>query len=464
MKNFLMKKNLWLALAAGTMLAGTACSTVDEAREAQKPENRLRGERTVSFSEYDFPAGTALSLADLEKIALDANPKIFQARQAVISAQLAVKDIRADYLPTIDASATYSRGTHNSTERGQSFHSSGGNEIGLSLDLLLWDFGKTDAKLEQAVARLLSAEKDLLSAENLVRYNVRKAYFELRRNIELDVVAEQSVSQYKEHLAQMRAYRDAGKGTKYDCTKAEVDYNNAVLQSISIANNVKTARADLNLALGFAESPDYELGGNAMGSFEPDVDALMNIAREREPGLASLVALEKAASAHIDKTVADLFPSVGLNFSATLEGEDLDMPKIWNLLGVGKISQNVFNGGRNLRAIEDAVAKLRVARSKVAAYEQQLYASLTTAVLTLTRARKQYEVALLSESAAKENFDIVTAQFNVGKASALDRTDAQVSLTEARAATVSSEYDFREAVSAIAYLIATDPVEEQVGD
>ncbi|MBQ6705318.1 MAG: TolC family protein [Opitutales bacterium] len=464
MKNFLMKKNLWLALAAGTMLAGTACSTVDEAREAQKPENRLRGERTVSFAEYDFPAGTVLSLADLEKIALDANPKIFQARQAVISAQLAVKDIRADYLPTIDASAAYSRGTHNSTERGQSFHSSGGNEIGLSLDLLLWDFGKTDAKLEQAVARLLSAEKDLLSAENLVRYNVRKAYFELRRNIELDVVAEQSVSQYKEHLAQMRAYRDAGKGTKYDCTKAEVDYNNAVLQSISIANNVKTARADLNLALGFAESPDYELGGNAMGSFDPDVDALMNIAREREPGLASLVALEKAASAHIDKTVADLFPSVGLNFSATLEGEDLDMPKIWNLLGVGKISQNVFNGGRNLRAIEDAVAKLRVARSKVAAYEQQLYASLTTAVLTLTRARKQYEVALLSESAAKENFDIVTAQFNVGKASALDRTDAQVSLTEARAATVSSEYDFREAVSAIAYLIATDPVEEQVGD
>ncbi|MBQ8722989.1 MAG: TolC family protein [Opitutales bacterium] len=464
MKNFLMKKNLWLALAAGTLLAGTACSTVDEAREAQKPENRLRGERTVAFAEYGFPAGAVLSLADLEKIALDANPKIFQARQAVISAQLAVKDIRADYLPTLDASAAYSRGTNNTTERGQSFHSTGGNEIGLSLDLLLWDFGKTDAKLEQAVARLLSAEKDLLSAENLVRYNVRKAYFELRRNIELDVVAEQSVSQYKEHLAQMRAYRDAGKVTKYDCTKAEVDYNNAVLQSISIANNVKTARADLNLALGFAESPDYELGGNVMGSFEPDVAALMSIALEREPGLASLVALEKAASAHIDKTVADLFPSVGLNFSATLEGEDLDMPKVWNLLGVGKISPNVFNGGRNLRAIEDAVAKLRVARSKVAAYEQQLYASLTTAVLTLTRALKQYEVALLSESAAKENFDIVTAQFNVGKASALDRTDAQVSLTEARAATVSSEYDFREAVSAIAYLIATDPAEEQVGD
>ena len=58
----------------------------------------------------------------------------------------------------------------------------------------------------------------------------------------------------------------------------------------------------------------------------------------------------------------------------------------------------------------------------------------------------------------------MTEQFNVGKASSLDRTDAQVSLTEARAATVSAEYDYREAVAAIAYLVATDPADQLVGD
>jgi len=140
------------------------------------------------------------------------------------------------------------------------------------------------------------------------------------------------------------------------------------------------------------------------------------------------------------------------------------LPKIWNLVGAGTLSQNIFNGGRNLRAIEDAVAKLRVARSKIAAYEQSLYAKICTAALTLTRAQKQREVARLSELAAKENFDSVSEQFNVGKASSLDRTDAQVSLTEARAAAVSAEYDYREAVAAIAYLVATDPAPESVGD
>lgn len=474
MKKSFLTKNLLLALALGAFFAGTpACTTVEKAREAQKPENQLRGERTATFDEYGFAKGATLSLSDFEAIALESNPSVFQARQAVISAQLAVKDIRADYLPTVDASGSYTRGTHNTTNtthyntynrRGQSGHSDGSDQIGLSLDLLLWDFGKTDAKLQQAVEQLISAEKDLLAAENLVRYNVRTAYYELRRNIELNTVSVQSVEQYRDHLNQMLAYRDAGKGTRYDCTKAEVDYNNALLENISTENDIKTARADLNLALGFAESPAYELGGSTMGTFDTDAESLMKIAREREPGLASLIAQERAASAYVDETVANLFPSVGLNFSASLTGNELSMPKVWELLGVVNITQNVFNGGRNMRAIEDAVAKLRTARSKVSAYEQDLYAKLSSAVLTLDRALKQREVAALSEFAAKENFDIVTAQFYVGKASSLDRTDAQVSLTEARAAFVSAEYDYREAVALIAYLIATDPEEETIGD
>lgn len=457
MYTFSLKNNLCLVLAVAGLFAGTACSTVNEAREAQKSDNRLRGERTVSFAEYGFPAGIALSLSDFEAIALDANPKVFQARQAVIAAELAVADIRSDYQPKVDAAATYSRGTHNTSKHGQSFHNAGRTQLGLSLELLLWDFGKTDARFQKALSELLAAEKALLSAENIVRYNVRKAYFELRRSVELNIVAEQSVEQYKKHLEQMLAKREANKGTKYDCTKAEVDYNNAVLESINTQNRIRTARAQLNLALGLAESPNYEVGGNVMGTFVADVDALMAIAREREPGLAELIAREKAASAYVDKTIADLYPTLGLNFSASLEGDNLDMPKVWNLIGAANLTQNVFNGGKNRRAIENAVAQLRIARSRVSAYEQDLYAKICTAALNLTRAQKQHEVAQLSERAAKENFDIVTEQFRVGKASALDRTDAQVSLTEARAAAVTAEYDHREAIAAIAYLIAMDP-------
>lgn len=447
-------KQILISIAISSLLLLTACETVRNAREVQNqsvPE-RLRGERTAQFFEFEA-FGKTLELAELEAIALDANPKIFQAKQAVIAAQLALKDVYADYLPTVDASAAYTRKTNNQTKHNLSGHSTGTNELALEMNLLFYDFGKTDAKYARAAEQLIVAEKQLIQIENEVRFNVRKTYFELRRAIELNAVAEQAVGQYKEHLVQMNARREVGKGTKYDCTKAEVDYNNAVLESISTANNIKIARANLNLELGFAESPDYDLGEGELKLYKEDVPELVALAREREPGLATLFAEERAASAYLDKTIADLYPDLGINVSAALTGNDFDLPKVWNIIGAGTLVQNVFNGGRDERAIENAVAQLRTARSKVAAYEQNLFAELTTASLTLVRSRKQMEVAKLSQVAAAQNLEIVTEQFNVGKASSLDRTDAQVSHTKASAAYVTAYYDYLEALAQVALLV-----------
>ncbi len=450
---------LFLAAAIFCAFSASGCETVHEAREAQKGEDLPRGERSARFEEYGFQPGTQLDLTDLEAIALDANPAIYQARQAVISAQLAVKDVKADYLPTLDAEGSYTHSTNNTTKHGQSFHGYNRSKFGLSLDLLLFDFGKTDASVQKAIEELISAEKTLVAEENRVRYEVRNAYFEVRRAVELNTVAEQSVAQYREHLGQMRAKYEVGSGTKYDCTYAEVDYHRAVLDQIQKSNNISTTRAQLNLALGLEENAEYELGNHSetdIVEVSANSENLMKIAEENEPGYLALLAEERAASAYVDRTVADLYPTLGLNFSATLEGDDLDLPKIWNVLGAGSITENVFNGGRNMRAIENAVAKLRTARSTVAAYRQSLYEKISVAVLTLTSAKKQYEVATLAARAAQENFDIVSEKFSVGKASSLDRTDAQVSLTEARAEVVSAEYDYYEAIAEIRYLVGTD--------
>ncbi len=465
---FLRAKSLVPVAFAIFLLAGTTgCETVKTAREAQKGENLARGERSANFAEYEFPKDEKIDLAKLEAVALDANPAIFQARQAVVAAQLAVKDIKSDYLPTLDAEASYSRATSNSSKHGQTWRGNYNSKIALSLDLLLFDFGKTDAALDKAVAELVAAEKPLVAEENRVRYEVRQAYFELCRAIEMNVVAVKSVEQYRQHFAQMRAKYEVGSGTKYDCTYAEVDFHKAVLEQIQTQNNILTARANLNLALGFEENAKYEIGGHGNGeilNISVVPEELMKIASENEPGFLALLAEEKAASAYVDKTIADLYPDLGINVTGTLEGSDLDLPKIWNVIGTGTITQSVFNAGKNERAIENAVSKLRSARSAVAAYRQNLFAKISVALLNLTAAKQQYEVARLASRAAQENFEIVSQKFSVGKASSLDRTDAQVSLTDAHAQVVAAEYDYFEAVSEIRYLLGNDDFGNEIFD
>ncbi len=441
--------------AAAALLV--SCSTVEEAREAQKGASLMEGERTVSPSEVGMVKGNTYDLYSLEKVALRASPAIFQAGQNLESARLQLKMVKADYLPTLDLTAGYEALTSNEFKRPQSSHFDGNGYGMVDFKLLIYDFGKTDAKVAQEIQNVVAAEKELVLARINSVYNVRKAFFELKRRIELNIVAEQAVAQYKEHLDHMLAKYEHGKGTKYDCSKARVDYDSSVLDQITSANNVRTAQAELVKTLGFDKALDFSTGEGQMPDITLGVDALMEVVRKNDPSLAVLRATAEAAKLYIDEQIAELYPTISLSAEAIASGLSQGWPAVWNLSGGAEMTQNIFNGDRNINAIKQAVTQLRTARSRISEYEQSVYSELTTARLNLNKAKKQYEVALASEKVAKENLDLVTERFNVGKASSLERTDAQVSYTSAQADAVSAKYDCQDALAEIFRIIGEDP-------
>ena len=255
----------------------------------------------------------------------------------------------------------------------------------------------------------------------------------------------------------MLAKYEHGKGTKYDCSKARVDYDSSVLDQITSANNVRTAQAELVKTLGFDKALDFSTGDGQMPDITLDVDSLMEIVRKNDPALGVLRATAEAAKLYIDEQIAELYPTISVSAEAIASGISQGWPAVWNLSGGAEVAQNIFNGDRNINAIKQAVSQLRTARSMISEYEQSVYAELTTARLNLNKAKKQYEVALASEKVAKENLELVTERFNVGKASSLERTDAQVSYTSAQADAVSAKYDCQDALAEIFRIIGQDP-------
>ena len=456
----------YFGLVLLSLFAGVSCSTVDEARNAQKDSSLLPGERTLSPQDFNMQKGANYDLKQLEMIALKANPAVFRARQDLIAEQLELEIVKADYLPTVDANLGFEEGTYNITKRGQSAHMRGDGYGELDFKLLIYDFGKTDAKVAQQLQNVAMAEKNLILAEINALYNVRRAFFELKRCIDLNIVAEQAVLQYKEHLDHMLAKYEQGKGTKYECSKARVDYDSSVLEQITTSNNVRIAQANLIKALGFDKNFEFVIGEGTMVDIELNVDQLMLIVRENDPALGILYANSKCASSYIDEQIANLYPTLSISAEALFSGVSQGWPAVWNMAGGVEIIQNIFNGNRNINRINQAVALLRSSRSQISEYEQDVYARLTTARLNLDKSKKAYEVAQASEKVAKENLDIVTERFNVGKASSLERTDAQVSYTSAQSDVVSAKYDYQDALATIAYLIAEMPeyAKERAGE
>lgn len=446
-----MKATLPILTVAATILVA-GCSSVRNAREAQKDENRLPGERLVSFAETGLRAGEPVSLARLEHVALSNSPAVLQARQAVVLAQIAVRNVKASYIPTVDASVGYTLATANVNPDDQSGSMDGSFNGAANLNWLVYDFGRTRASTRQAVSALIAADRDLAAAEDAAVYAVRKACFALGRANELYAVARESAAAYDEHLRQMEERFKVGAVESYSVTKAGVDAANAELQVVTTSNTVQTCRAGLNYALGIAESPELVIAGSDIAAYDGlGADDLMAIARTNAPALASAIASAEGARYFVDKTVADLYPSLGVSIKFTASGED--SPFLWNLVGAGSAAQTIFCAGAKRRAIDAAVAQLRIARAKVADAELSLYNSLTTAVLDAQRARQQLEVAEKTVEMAKQNYDIVSQRYDVGDASELERTDAQVSLSSAKASAVSARYDYLDAQILISRLI-----------
>ncbi|MCR5380035.1 MAG: TolC family protein [Lentisphaeria bacterium] len=443
------------------MVVLTGCATVREARKVQKGEDSPLGERATSAAELELTSDKAATLADLEQIALKANPSIRKAVNGVNMAYLAVKIQKADFLPMISASAGHSRTTRNTDKHNYDYDTVGTYNGALNLDLMIFDFGKTNAAVKQSLEEYKEAVHNLRSAENGVIYAVRTAYFALLRAVELDKVAKETVAQYKEHLDHVQIKNDVGSGTPFDLTKAKVDYNNAILKANSTANSVSICWTNLVSAIGLAESTSFSISTVKLHEYELDLDKLMNLARLSEPGLAALLTAEKAASLNVEKAIKDLYPSLNLNLGAVLSGHDPTLPMLWNATGAASLSGTLFTGGKKENAIKLAVLQLKNARASTIAYEQELYKKLSTATLNAELAQKQLQVAQLTESQAQEYFDIVSEQYNVGKASSLERTDAQVSLSDAKAKTVSAIYDYQDALALIANLIGDYPALER---
>lgn len=427
------------------------CTTVRRARQAQAATSRRPGETTVTAAEAGLAPSGRYALTNFEAVARAYHPALFQARQAVESARLQCRMTRSSRLPQITASGAYNRSTQNAWGRSASSEMRGSWSGALGLDLLLYDFGKLDTQERQALEALVAAEEQLRETEIDVIYTVRAAFFEHHRSDELVHVSIESAQQYAQHLEEARVMVEVGTRRQYDVTKAEVDLGNARLEIITASNALVTTRAHFNRALGLAEGTAFGIGEGAMPPHPESVDALMAAARVNAPALAVLRARERAASAYVDQTIADLYPDLSLGADADLSGRGF--PLVWNFSWGLRLVQNIFDGHRKTARIDESVTQLRAARSRVADAEQTLYKDLVDAVAQRESARKRLEISELVQRQTEENLAIVNEQYRVGISSSIERTDAQVAVTQARADVVRARYDTQAALARIARLI-----------
>ena len=446
--------NRSLAVLAALALSG--CSEIDAARKAQDPDSRRDGERTVSAETIGLGAGAQLTLARGIDIALKNNPNVAISRALVEHSQAVLEEVDSGYLPQIALSADYrwekSGGAGSTPLTGSRVGPNSGivqtQGGSVTLNQLLYDFGKTDALHRQAYAQFTSAHASLASAENDAVFNFRQAFFNVHKQEELVRVGEETVRQFEKRLEQVKGFVDAGTRQKYDLTKAQVDLGNAQLTLVKARTALTVAKATLNNTLGLASDPLYGLdhpgpSGPWGMSFGDAVDA----ARAYHPALQSLILQENAARAEIDAAIADFYPQLSLSGSFAWAGTLT--PVTWFSFLGPTLNWVLFSGWQKTAVLHAAVADLHQAYANRALEEQAIFLDLRNAYATLEDTQESLKILSLTVQSAAETLDLVVGRYKVGKASSVDLTDAQVQLATAKAQEIEARYDYEISIAAI---------------
>lgn len=445
----------------------SGCMTIFNAQEAQESvAGKANGNREesckIDLSDY--------SLRELVEFAMTNRPAMVSAALAVVDARLALKEIAADaplvsYSPWTSPHLGLSGGYSESStpDTPMKWRTTGNASAGISLDVLIYDFGRNSAQAGAQVERVVAAECDFVRMGYKVFNEVSTAYFNLMESEALLAVAITNATEFALHLQEAKDRLAAGEAMKLDVTRARSNLYQAKEEVILASNAVVTTGAELMKALGVdvahgTRDEVYPLSGNALATMmrgfsdtRYGVDSAFDLARTNAPAMAVARARLRAASRQVDFAIADLMPSV----SAEIGINWADPLWVWHW-GVSA-AQSIFVGFRKVTAVDRAVVAMQGVATDVDEAEQQLSLDLETAIAVRDNAVKKLDTARMSVVEAREDLNLVKQQYQQGEVSRVDFTESVTSYARALGNRISAFYTGQRAEAALFAIIGRVP-------
>jgi outer membrane protein len=404
-------------------------------------------------------AGTMLTLNDCIKNALANHPSIRAAQASLNAGQGRVIQAASPYLPQVTASTGYSDSHQLGGAFGETITKS--YTTTLSLNQMLYDFGRTGNALDAARFGTQSAERDIDRVVQEVVLNVKQAYYALLQAKKLVSVAKQTLEQTKSHMNQAEAFFRAGSKPRYDVTRAEVDVNSAKLGLINAENAVRLNTISLYNAMGLDPVLDVEIEDVlSQPSALPSLEEAQTAALKNRPEMLKAEIDIQAAQSQIKTEQSNYLPTLSANGAynwthgtvqaGSFEGIPLvgEIQDSWNA-GV-MLSMPLFDGRLTNGRVSEARANKHSFEAQRDSLRQSILLEVNQSYADMESAAARIAVMESSLKSAQESLDLAEGRYREGVGPSIEVTDAQVADAKAKSDYVQALYDYQLAAAKLA--------------
>ncbi len=378
------------------------------------------------FKPVEIKDGTVLSVLDCVASAFKNSPKIRRQKYNLDIAKSNVGIAKSQYFPVISAGV----GFYNENNSDNIYYNSHYRElpsIGVTVNKLIWNFGKTTAYIKMEKFYEIGAEYEFMDSLCSTLFDVKEKYYNLLKAKALLQVAQNNLD-INENFVNLAKSKN-----KVDLTTAKLNYSEAQVKYLEAKNNYNNAKIDLNNSMYLDSQPNYKIKStptfaydndygyfqkdNASKPFEPEVfnfplDKAVEIAYDNSPDLNVLISTKNAMEQsllYIRRTyLPDLTANASYGFNNSTETTN-------NSLQVGVNLTSSVNLMELKHSIKGADAQLNLANNEILLFKKDLYFEVKRAFNNVEKAQNQIPTAKLEASQALENLKLVEQKYKTNE-------------------------------------------------
>lgn len=423
----------------------------------------------------------------------DPNIRIYQNTQKIQKSQ--VGQAKSNYFPTLNGGTGYNIST--TAYSGDRSDSVNNNFYGLNLGVnqLIWDFGKTTAKINMWKYNYEAAGYDLDTVTLNSIYNVKIAYTSVLAARANEDIYERSVRINELNYERTKAMYEVGLKSKIDVVNAEVYLTEAKISLLNAQNAYQTALIKLNNGMYYTDAPDYAIKDTETFNFQNNysvkneinvafdrknyddgnVDAQIkdgailtsgiekrNIlktykfkpfdlsmqdailkAYENRPDLKSLNLVKKASEESLKAIKRSYMPAVNASAGYSYQKRSdygMSGPSIY-----AGIDFPVVNAMNIKYQIEAGKSYLDTAGTNIDLLKKNIYFQVQNYYVNMKQLEKR--IPLMGQRVAQtlENFELADGRYAVGLGDYIELQQAQTNYNNAQLAFVQSVFDYNQA-------------------
>ena len=267
-----MKKYCILSLAFLLTIGSSFAIEETPAKKAwfKKDKNEVvlkknKKTKKTEVKEVEFPAVTIFkkgttnlstkTIDECVEYALANNPGLAVARQQIKAAEIGVNLQKASFAPRLTARVNYNHSMNKSEHNPTTNMDTLGFNAGISQ--LIWDFGKTIARINMAKYNVLATQYDYDYDLLDVTYNVKTNYYKVLMALANLDIYEQNVRINTLNYERTKAMFDEGLKSKIDVVNAEVNLADSKIQLVNGQNNLANCVLTLKRSMDYSDPINF---------------------------------------------------------------------------------------------------------------------------------------------------------------------------------------------------------------